>query len=184
MKKGSVLKSLASLKLAVIVILLLAGLTAWGTFVEARYQDAQAAQKIVYHSWWMYLAMGLLCVNLIAVMIDRWPWKNQHTGFILAHIGILILIGGSLVTRYFGIDGSLTLKIGAKSKHVVVSNTDLTLYSSFDGSSYTKLFDQEVDFFTNRPTQGKPFEIDMPQAKIKVIRYVPYALRDQKVIAS
>ncbi len=167
-----------------ITILALGGLTAWGTFVEANYQDAVAAQKIVYHSIWMYGAMGLLSINLIAVMVDRWPWQKKHTGFILAHIGILILLAGSLVTRYQGIDGSMTIKIGEKSKYIVVSNTDLTLYSSFDGSSYTKLYDREVDFFSDRPSPTRPHEIDMPQAKIKVLGFHPYAFRDQKVVAT
>ncbi len=68
-----ILKFLASLQLAVIIILALGGLTAWGTFVEAQYGDAVAAQKLVYHSPWMYSVMILLATCLTAVMVDRWP---------------------------------------------------------------------------------------------------------------
>lgn len=163
------------------IIIALATLTAWGTFVEARY-DATAAQKIVYHSVWMYSVMAALAVNLIAVMIDRWPWDPQrHTGFVLAHIGIIILQIGSLVTRFNGIDGSLTFEIGKSARHVVVGQTDFTVYTSMDGSSYTKLFDREVDFFLKPPTEA-PIEVQLPDGPLKVVDYLPYAFREEKIV--
>lgn len=181
MKNGRILKALASLRLAVFVLLSLGVVTAWGTFVEAKY-DATAAQKLVYHSVWMYAIMILLTINLTAVMVDRWPWKEKHTGFVLAHIGIIILMIGSVVTRYIGIDGSMALGVGESSKHVVVGETDFTVYSSLDGSRYTKLFDREVDFFLSPPTPEKPIEVELPNGMLRVVEYLPYALRDQKII--
>lgn len=176
------LKRMASLQLAVITILSLGVVTAWGTFVEARYNDSVAAQKIVYHSIWMYGVMILLAVNLIAVMVDRWPWKAKHTGFVLAHIGIIILMIGAIITSEFGVDGSLSIGVGENSRHVVVGDTDFTVYTSMDGSRYTKLFDSPVDFFLNPPTKEKPLEVKLPNGAIKVLEYIPYALRDQKIV--
>ncbi|MEZ4873834.1 MAG: hypothetical protein R2827_16660 [Bdellovibrionales bacterium] len=79
-----------------------------------------AAGKPVYHSWWMYGTLLVLSVQLIAVMVDRWPWKMRHTGFILAHIGILVTIYGSILTRFFGIDGSMAIPIGEKTRFVIM----------------------------------------------------------------
>ena len=105
-KKFSLIKTLASLKLAVLVILSLAVVAAVGTIYESRF-DAEAAAVIVYRSFWMYLVLGTLSLVLVAVMIDRWPWKIRPTGFVLAHIGILVLFLGGLITQNFGVDGSM-----------------------------------------------------------------------------
>ena len=87
------MQRLASIQLAVVIIALLGIVTAWGTIVEAIYSDSTAAQKIVYHSVWMYAVLIMLAINLIAVMIDRYPWKKETFGFVLAHIGLLVLMG-------------------------------------------------------------------------------------------
>ena len=183
-KDFSLLKFLASLKLAVIVIVSLATMTAWGTFVEAKYNDAEAASKIVYNSPLMYFIMGVFAVNLMAVMVDRWPWKERHVGFVLAHIGILFLMLGAGMTKWLGVDGSMTIGLGETTKQVILGQTDLTLYSSMDAARYTKVDDREVDFFRHRPSPEKPYELMMPQGTLKVLKYFPYSLRDQKIVDS
>ncbi|CAN5697097.1 hypothetical protein BH10BDE1_BH10BDE1_01790 [soil metagenome] len=173
-------RRLASLKLAVVIIIMIGVVTAWGTIVEAQY-DALAAKKIVYSSIWMITPMVLLVISLTAVMVDRWPWQKRHVGFILAHIGIIILLFGSLITQKWGIDGSVTIAIGDKQKNIVSGETDLSVYSSMDGSQYTKLFDQEVDFFSH-PAIKKPVSISIPEGEIKIIESYPYAIREQKFV--
>lgn len=177
-----VIRVLASLKLAVVIIVAIGVVTAWGTIVEAQY-DAHAAKKIVYNSIWMWSTMIALIVSLTAVMIDRWPWQKRHTGFVLAHIGIIILLVGSWVTQQFGVDGSISFGIGEKQKSVILGETDLAVYSTFDGSQFTKLFDREVDFFL-KPAQNKPVTIEIPNGAIKVVESLPYAIREQKFVES
>ena len=106
----------ASLKLAIFTMICLALLVAIGTVVESRY-DADFAREQVYHRWWMFFLLILLAINLTAVMIHRWPWRPRHLGFLLAHLGILTLLAGSLWTYLWGIDGSLYLPI--KSRIVI-----------------------------------------------------------------
>lgn len=176
------LKFLASLKLAVIVIASIGVVTAVGTFVEAKY-DATAAKKLVYDSFWMYFVMGILAVNLTAVMVDRWPWKKRHAPFVFAHIGILILLFGSIVTQKFGIDGSVRVGIGESNQYVIVPETDILVYTSFDGDRYTKLNEQEVDFFLHPPTAEKPLVISGFNSEIKFTDYKKYVIPSRKVVA-
>jgi hypothetical protein len=180
----SLLKFLASIKLAVVVIISLATMTAWGTFVEARYNDSEAAAKMVYNSPLMYTIMGIFAINLIAVMIDRWPWRERHIGFILAHIGLLTLMLGAIMTKYMGVDGSMTIGLGETAHQIVTSETDLTLYSSLDAQRYTKVDDREVDFFRHRPSAEHPYTVMTPQGTLKVIKFLPYSIRDQKIVQS
>lgn len=178
-----VLKFLSSLKMAVIVICSIAIMTAIGTFVEAKY-DAAAAKKLVYDSIYMTIVMGVLATNLIAVMWDRWPWKLRHISFIFAHVGILCIMIGQLVTSQFGMDGSMRVGIGDENRFVSLPFTDVTVYSSFDGTNYSKMYEKEVDFFRHPPSAEKPFEILKDKSSIKFTNYYPYALSSRETIAS
>ncbi len=114
------------MRLAVFVIISLAAVAAVGTIIEAKYNDADMAQQLVYKSPYMYAVLGLLCVNLIGVMIDRWPWKVRHIPFILAHVGIIMTLIGALMTQKLGVDGSLVLN-PAKVNVMSPSKTGISL---------------------------------------------------------
>lgn len=175
------IKFLSSLKLAVVVIAAIAIVISVGTVIEAKY-DATAAKKLVYESFWMYGVMGLLAINLIAVMVDRWPWKPRHASFVCAHIGILVIMFGSILTQKYGLDGSMNVLIGQSSQHVMVPETDILVYSSFDGDRYTKLVEQNVDFFKHPPTPEKPFVVSAFNSEIKFLEYKRYAIPTRKVV--
>lgn len=175
-------KPLASLKLAVFIIISIAAITAVGTIVESKY-DAYAAKKWVYDTWFMYTIMALLAINLIGVMVDRWPWKKRHASFVLAHIGILFLLTGAVITAKFGLDGSMRVGIGDQNNFVQTADTDLVVYSSFDGDRYSKTYESEVDFFLKSPTAQKPLDIPVVEGAIKVVDYKKYVLPAKKVIA-
>jgi hypothetical protein len=177
------LKFLASIKLAVIVIASIATLTAVGTFVEAKY-DATAAKKMVYDSIYMNIIMIVFAINLTSVMVDRWPWKVRHAPFVFAHIGILILMTGQFITSKFGIDGSMRVEIGGENRFIQLPQTDLIVYSSFDGNNYTKIMEREVDFFNNPPTPEKPMVLLPEQINIKLKDYYKYAVASKEITAS
>ncbi len=160
----------------------LAVVIAAGTIVESKY-DANAAAKLVYRTWFMYLLLGQLCATLIAVMIDRWPWKKRHGPFLAAHIGILILLFGAWLTSEFGLDGTMRFAIGDKSRLVTVPNTDLTIWSSFDGDRYAKVFEKEVDFFSHSPKK-KPVSLDLTEGTVSVVDYEPYVFPSRKITPS
>jgi hypothetical protein len=177
------LRFLASIRLAVIIILSLAVITAIGTITEARY-DAEVAQKLVYQSVYMYIILGLLSVNLIAVMVDRWPWKQHHAGFVLAHIGILFILLGAWVTQKFGIDGTMTFGIGEQRNTVVVRERELNIYSSFGGGDFRNMYHSEVDFLRHPPTPDKPFVVNLGGDEMRFIRYENFAFRESEMQAT
>lgn len=178
-KLKKIIRLLASLKLAVFILISLAILTAVGTIVEAKY-DSYAATQWVYHTPWMYVVLSLLAVNLTAVMIDRLPWQRRHLSFILAHIGILLLLSGAWITMEKGLDGSMRVANGQSNRFVQVSDTELTVWSSFDGDRYTKLLEREVNFFKKSP-KDNPVSLQTDSGEIKVVDYKPYMLGSQKI---
>ena len=164
-----------SLKLAAVVLSAWAVLTAVGTFVESRY-DQQAANKLVYHSPWMGVVMLFLALNLFVVLLDRWPWKKRHAGFVMAHTGILTVLLGSLVTKYAGVDGSLRFREGESVRAASLQDMEVKIYSSYDGKKFSLLRQRDVDFFLRRPSKKKPFKIAAGAGgEFVVDSYMPYA---------
>ena len=103
--------------MAVLVILSLATSLAVGTVLESLY-DTPTAQYWVYRSVWFSGILALLGVNIFCVAMSRWPWKKKHVSFLLAHLGILILLAGAWITEKDGIDGSLRITEGENSSYV------------------------------------------------------------------
>ncbi|MCM2352504.1 MAG: cytochrome c biogenesis protein ResB [Pseudobdellovibrio sp.] len=169
-----------SFQLGIPVLVALTILIMWGTIVESQY-DAFAAEKLVYRSWMMYLTMGLLVYNLAIVVVDRMPWKSRHIPFILVHAGIILIVVGGYVTQKYGLDGSMMLPINGKNNYVQVAQTDVVVYATFDGDRYTKVFENEVDFFLNPPTEDKPFKVNLGDAEITVKKYLKYARVSKKL---
>lgn len=114
----------ASLKLAVIVLTSLTLSLIVATSLESLY-DTPTAQYWVYRSIWFHGLLGLLALNLIGVMVDRWPWQRKHTPFLLAHIGILTLLFGAWLTERIGLDGSLRFTEGETTSTVDIDRPEV-----------------------------------------------------------
>lgn len=119
-------EGLASIRLAVVTMTGLAVVCGAATVYEARF-GTPAAQRVFYRSWWFSLMLVVLAANVLFSMLKRWPWKTQHAGFVLAHVGILLLLLGSLVSIRFGIDGTLTLMEGESSAAVALPTRTLAV---------------------------------------------------------
>jgi hypothetical protein len=62
----------------------------------------------IFHAWWYVSLLVLLCISLLAVTIKRVPtvWRQRGggvaTGILLAHAGILLIIGGAIYGGFSG----------------------------------------------------------------------------------
>ncbi len=174
---------LASIRLAVLTILSLAIITAIGTITEARY-DSEVAVKLVYQSVYMYFILGTLAVTLIAVMVDRWPWKQHHAGFVLAHVGILLILLGAWMTQKYGIDGTMTFAIGEEQRTVVIRDRELNVYSSLDGTSFQNMFHSEVDFLRHPPSEKTPYVVNLGSDRLVFTHYENFSFRESEIVAT
>jgi len=128
----SIFKFFASLKLAIALLLSLAGLFSLGTFVESTY-GTEAAKLAVYQSPWMSFFLILLALNVAAAALDRLPWKKKHTGFVVTHAGILLLLVGSLVTRAYGVEGQMAIAEGQTASRIILNESIIQLFSPDSG---------------------------------------------------
>jgi len=93
----SLYEFLASLKLAVVLILGLAVVLGVATFVESNL-GAPGVRFYVYHTRWFALFLAMLGVNIFCAAAIRYPWKRYQTGFVITHIGLLTLLAGSAIS--------------------------------------------------------------------------------------
>jgi hypothetical protein len=101
-------RAFGSLQFAVILLALFAAVLAIGTVIESNY-NSTIAQDAVYRAWWFKLLLFLLGVNIFFAAAKKWPWKKYQTGFLITHIGLLILVTGGMVTSFSNTDGQMNL---------------------------------------------------------------------------
>jgi len=104
---------LASLRFAVVLIALLAIVLGLGTFVESAY-GTEAVKFGVWDTWWFTLLNALLAVSIFCAAAIRYPWKRHQTGFVITHIGLLVLLAGCLMSQRGGIDAQIPILEGQK----------------------------------------------------------------------
>lgn len=129
-------EALASLKLAVLLIVSLAVTLAWATQVDSWY-GFKAAHFAVYGTSWFAALIFLLGANVLCAALIRFPWKRYQTGFVITHAGILVLLAGCLLTRLGGIDAQMPIFEGGTA-HQAFQDTqrfDLTVFEPSPGNS-------------------------------------------------
>ena len=117
---------LASIKLAVLILLGFVILLSIATFYES-HTSTEQVQQVVYQTHWFDLLIFLLGVNVLASALIRYPWTMKQSGFVITHLGILIILTGALITRIFGIEGQITLQEGESTDSFVLDQAVLRI---------------------------------------------------------
>lgn len=149
LKKNSIFRFLSSLKLAVILLVALAAILATATFYESLY-DTKTAQHLVYRSPFFAAFLAILGLNLTCSAMIRYPWKKAQTGFVITHLGIIIILAGSLMTMASGVDGSIALEEGEKSARIMIDEPVL-----YFGRDLTTLKEIPAEYRWSPPKPGK-----------------------------
>lgn len=170
----------ASLELAVTLILIVAVVLSIGTIYESKYNAAIAGQ-LVYRAWWMQILLWLFMLNVSAAAISRLPWKKHHVGFLITHLGIIILLLGSWFTQKRGVDGILALAPGESGRLVKIDENLLYVFRTVPGKAYDLVLSEPLNFDLRKPS-AKPltFKLTEPNGKkipLTVLRYFPKATR-------
>jgi hypothetical protein len=158
-----IFKFLASLKLAVILLLSLAAILGTATYYESKY-DAKTAAHLVYGSWWFSLFLFMLGVNVLCAALIRYPWKKHQTGFVIVHLGIIVILIGSFITRIFGMEGMLSLAEGEKSAVVTIDQPMLSwqvMTAGADGPKTGPIQQVSAEFRWSPPREGHEVRIPL-----------------------
>jgi len=136
------LKPLTSLKLTVTLLALGIALVFFGTLAQTT-DGLWVAQSRYFRSWfctwsphtpgWQGLILPLpggyllgvsLLVNLIAAHVARFKFTARKSGILLAHLGIILLLVGQLITDMLAVESQMRLTEGQAKNY-----SESTLYS-------------------------------------------------------
>ncbi len=163
---------LGSLKLALLLLVTIALACAVATVYESKF-NTEIAQAYIYKAPWFLLWLGVLCINLAAAALTRWPWQKKHTGFVTTHAGIITLLIGAMVGMVSGFEANVTLNKGTRPvDRLILNETVLQVNSPLDGAMYL------LDFPVQRPpiTPERPRVLPLPDtdSKLVVDNYTEY----------
>ncbi|MCP5463810.1 MAG: cytochrome c biogenesis protein ResB [Deltaproteobacteria bacterium] len=148
--RAKAVQFLASLKLAVVLILSFALAMAWGTIEESTHNATYAQWKIYLSPAFIALEI-LLCLNILFAALVRFPFKKRLIGFYIIHLGLLTLFAGAAATAIWGIDGNLRLVPEKPSNAVVINEPTFYLYF------YNKPNRPPIEFIEPLPRKHKEF---------------------------
>lgn len=156
---------LGSLQLALILLATIAIACAAATIAESEF-STKIAQVYIYKAPWFIVWLAVLCINLFAVTLTRWPWEKKHAGFIITHYGIITLLIGAMVGLHTGFEGNVTLhKDKGPVRKVTVNRSIIQVESPNDSALYVMPFDAS----TVRPSEKRPRVFEVPQTNLQII---------------
>jgi len=144
---------LASLRLAVILlVLLLVGLSA-GTIVESR-DGVEAAARLVYYAPWFLVLQGVFAINVGMALADLFPWGKKRVGFVVLHASLLVIFAGAAITYFFKVEGQLGMWEGESNARIVDVDRSGKLVAQHDLPFSVKLDDFVLETYpgTMRPS--------------------------------
>jgi ABC-type transport system involved in cytochrome c biogenesis permease subunit len=114
-----IVRALASLKLTVGLLLVIAVVLSCGTILES--MRGTEAARAVYYAPWFFALQGLFALNIVAALWERWPRNRQRIGFVITHASMLLILIGALMTAKYAVDGRLPLWEGETSRQFLRS---------------------------------------------------------------
>jgi hypothetical protein len=181
---------LASYKLSCLLFLLLLLLTYLGTMSQVEnglYQSQQKYFESMFVVHWAfgalpiplpggYLVMILTFVNLFWGAVVRFRWSLSRVGILVAHIGILLLLGGSFVSYVYSESGHMALYENESSDEFEASyEWEIGVGEAAAAGPATEYIIRESDFDRLSGGRARTFKFSGLPFDLKVSGYLPNA---------
>ena len=155
----AVYRFLASVKLAVLSIAGLATSLGYATWFEKAH-GGPATQEYVYQSVGFSILLAFLAINIFCAASIRFPWKRRQLGFVVTHVGLLVLIFGSAWGFKFSDEGRAGTIEGGEIDKLIRDQDSLIRIKPLDAEGRP-----EGEF--ELPFKGGSF--DWPEGRYQVI---------------
>lgn len=150
------LKFILSTKFAGILLLLIAFVTGFATFIENDF-GAVAAKATVYNARWFEFIILLTFANIAWNTFKLNPLKTKRYTVFAFHLSFLFIIIGAGVTRYIGFEGTMSIREGESSNKILSDETYIQIRTS----------DSQNTFFTEERVLFSPVKSNKETVRIK-----------------
>lgn len=114
---------LGGIQFAIVLIASLAVTVVIGTFIESKTDSHLFAARFTYSNPLFRTLLFGFFINILFATLRRWPFKIRHIPFIITHIGLLMILGGTIIKSYFGVQGSMSISEGSGSDRIFLADT-------------------------------------------------------------
>ncbi len=118
---SSFLRSFASLRITVALLVSILVALASGTIVESLH-GAPAAGRAVYGAPWFRALLTVFALNLGCSIAALWPWGRRRIGYLITHGSMLVILAGALTSDLAKQEGQLQIWEGEASNAVLASS--------------------------------------------------------------
>ena len=94
-----------------------------GTFLESSTGSHQWAAQWTYEHPGFLLLLSLFFINILFSALRRWPFKRRHIPFLITHLGLLMVIGGTIIKNRYGIQGNLSVWEGSGNHNLLLPHS-------------------------------------------------------------
>ena len=147
-----------------VLLITLALACAIATVAESKF-NSDVARYYIYKSPWFLIWLSFLVLNLICVILSRWPWQKKHLSFIVAHIGIITLLTGAVVGQRWGFEGFMNLEVGQPPEGRVVLNQTIVDIRMPQSGVY---YEAPLPVAVRRPSEARPRMLAVPQSRYRL----------------
>jgi len=176
------MKFLRSVKFTIILLVLIVIASIAGSLLEQR-----TANKLVYHSFWFLGLIASLSLNIILCTVHRLkPLRFKRLGFLLTHLGVIVIIIGALFGALTGESGFIRIFEGDKTNiyfddsskpHALPFSIQLEdfIIERYEGNTGIILLEKKSTGESKRYALELDKEIVSfePNLKFKVLKYIP-----------
>lgn len=167
-------KFFASMALMGSLLLLLALTLAIATFIENDF-GTNAANALVYKTWWFELIFVVLAINLFLNIYHYKMWSVKKLPVLLFHLAFFVIIVGAGITRYFSYEGSMHIREGEASSEILSSETYIHLTAT-DGHYPIKTQSEVLFSEISKDAYHEKIKVNKREFELKSVDYVPNAL--------
>jgi hypothetical protein len=114
---------LGSIYFAIALIAFTSFLVILATLLEASTDSHLFAAEWIYHHTLFSVLLSFFFINILFSALRRWPFKFRHLPFLITHLGLLMIIGGTLIKQRNGIQGNLNVWEGSGSQTLTIPHT-------------------------------------------------------------
>ena len=180
-----VYRFLASLKLAVICLGSLALTLAVATKFNSDYGQ-NAVNDYIYQSRCFALLLGFLAANIFCAAAIRYPWTKRQTGFVITHIGLLVVIGGSWWASQSSDEGQLGLKEGESTSELIRNHKPVIYVKAIDPHTQKELGTYKIPVqpgaFDWNPTDSEVVSQPEDPFKLTIKGFYPSSILKEVVV--
>ncbi len=162
---------LGGIYFAISLIAIAALLVIVGTILESKTDSHLLAAQWTYEHPFFVCLLGLFFVNILFSALRRWPFKKKHIPFLMTHLGLLMIIGGTILKNRLGVQGQLSVWEGSGNQSLLLPHTfALSIEEKNDSLPFPKKSFVAFDSFQSNIYY--PFHF--PQLKCKLMGYAPH----------